>query len=68
MRDAGVDEKAIEARLATNFEANASPLQKKAAEYGKKLADQGHTEDYVREKMFAYIANVQRLEALEADD
>ena len=67
MRRAGVDEQAIEARLARSFEKHANPLQKKAAEYGVKLAQQGHSEDYVREKMYAYIANVEKLDRLAED-
>lgn len=62
MRAAGVQETVITERLKNNFDRHANPLQKKAAEYGVKLANQGHDEDYVREKMMEYMANVQRLE------
>ena len=41
--------------------------KKKAAEYGVKLAQQGHSEDYIREKMYAYIANVEKLDRLAED-
>lgn len=63
MRRAGVSEEALSARLKDNFEMHASPLQRKAAEYGVKLAKEGHGEDYIREKMAAYMRMVERFDA-----
>lgn len=68
MRKNGVPEVTITQRLKENFERNASPAQKKAAEYGYKLSEEGHSEDYIREKMASYMANVEKLDALGFDD
>ena len=62
MREQGLSETQITARLKASFERHATPLQRKAEEYGVKLAKQGHTEEYVRDKLTEYIENVRKFE------